>query len=138
MDILIDTNLVLDWFLKRQPFYDESKNILNKCWFSNINSYLTIHSICDISYIIDKKFSDDEKKKLFQLLLNRNEIISETKADIESFIKNEKWTDLEDSLQMQVAEKCNLDYIVTRNISDFSASKIPAIEPKDFLSLCKQ
>ncbi len=138
MDILIDTNLVLDWFLKRQPFYDESKNLLNKCWFSNINSYLTIHSICDISYIIDKKFSDDEKKKLFQLLLNRNEIISETKADIESFIKNEKWTDLEDSLQMQVAEKCNLDYIVTRNISDFSASKIPAIEPKDFLSLCKQ
>ena len=138
MDILIDTNLVLDWFLKRQPFYDESKNLLNKCWFSNINSYLTIHSICDISYIIDKKFSDDEKKKLFQLLLNRNEIISETKADIESFIKNEKWTDLEDSLQMQVAEKCNLDYIITRNISDFSASKIPAIEPKDFLSLCKQ
>ncbi|GEM_PF-6695774 len=56
MDILIDTNIILDWFLKREPFYEESKRLLNKCWFSNINSYLTIHSICDISFIIDKKY----------------------------------------------------------------------------------
>lgn len=137
MDVLIDTNIVLDWFLKREPFYDESKNLLNKCWFSNINSYLTVHSICDMSFIIDKKFSTEEKKKLFQLLLNRNEIIPETKSDIEGFIKNTKWTDLEDGLQMQIAEKCKLDYIITRNISDFEHSQIPAIEPKKFLELCK-
>ena len=137
MDVLIDTNIVLDWFLKREPFYDESKNLLSKCWFSNINSYLTVHSICDISFIIDKKFSTEEKKKLFQLLLNRNEIIPETKSDIEDFIKNTKWTDLEDGLQMQIAEKCKLDYIITRNVSDFEHSQIPAIEPKNFLELCK-
>lgn len=111
MEVLIDTNIILDWFLKREPFYDESKTLLNKCWFSNISSYLTVYSICDMSFIIDKKFSTDEKKKFLQLLINRNEIISETKDDIQSFINNSDWTDLEDGLQMQTADKCKLDYI---------------------------
>ena len=88
MEVLIDTNIILDWFLKREPFYDESTILLKKCWFSKINCYLSVHSICDMSFIIDKKFTTEEKKKFLQFLINRNEIISETKADIESFIKN--------------------------------------------------
>ena len=135
MEVLIDTNIILDWFLKREPFYDESTILLKKCWFSKINCYLSVHSICDMSFIIDKKFTTEEKKKFLQFLINRNEIISETKADIESFIKNPDWTDLEDGLQMQTADKCKLDYIITRNIEDFEHSPIPAIEPKDFLKL---
>ena len=135
MEVLIDTNIVLDWFLKREPFYENAKKLLNKCWFSNIKSYLTLHSICDMFYIIDKKFDLAEKKKLLQLLLNRNDVISETKSDIEHFINNEKMEDLEDGLQMQSAEKCQLDYIITRNISDFENSSIRAIQPEDFLKL---
>ena len=135
MEVLIDTNIILDWFLKREPFYKDAKDLLNKCWFSNICAYLTVHSICDLFYIIDKKFSTEEKKKLLQLLLNRNEIISETKTDIQSFINNSAWEDLEDGLQMQTAANCKLDYIITRNISDFENSSIPAIEPETFLKL---
>ena len=135
MEVLIDTNIVLDWFIKREPFYETAKVLLNKCWFSNIRSYLSIHSICDLFYIINKKFSIDEKKKLLQLLINRNNIISESKSDIENFIKNEKWTDLEDGLQMLSAKNCKLDYIITRNISDFQDSSVPAIEPEAFLKL---
>lgn len=135
MEVLIDTNIVLDWFLKREPFYETAKKLLNKCWFSNIKSYLTLHSICDMFYIIDKKFDVAEKKKLLQLLLNRNDIISETKSDIEHFINDEMMDDLEDGLQMQSAEKCQLDYIITRNISDFENSSIRAIQPEDFLKL---
>lgn len=135
MEVLIDTNIILDWFLKREPFYKQATILLNKCWFSDIREYLTVHSICDIFYIIDKKFSTDEKKKLLQLLLNRNDIISETKTDIEYFINNQNWTDLEDGLQMKTAENCKLDYIITRNLSDFEPSSIPAIEPENFLKL---
>ena len=135
MEVLIDTNIVLDWFIKREPFYETAKTLLSKCWFSNIRSYLTVHSICDLFYIIDKKFDTSEKKKLLQLLINRNDIISESKSDIESFIKNENWTDLEDGLQMQSAKNYKLDYIITRNILDFQNSSVPAIEPEAFLKL---
>ena len=133
MEVLIDTNIILDWFLKREPFYDVAKQVLNKCWFSTIKSYLTIHSICDLFYVINGKFSTEEKKSLLQLLLNRNEIISESKIDIEKFIRNRNWTDLEDGLQMQCSDR--LDFIITRNIKGFEHSKVPAIMPADFLKL---
>ena len=135
MEVLIDTNILLDWFLKREPWYETSKIILNKLWFGHEKSYLTIHSICDLFYIIDKAFSVDEKKKLLQLLLSRNEIISETPQDIRLFIENKKWSDLEDGLQMQCAANYKLDYIITRNLSDFASSPVPAIAPQDFLQL---
>lgn len=35
MEVLIDTNIILDWFLKRDQFYENSKAVLNKCWFGN-------------------------------------------------------------------------------------------------------
>lgn len=138
MEVLIDTNIILDWFLKREDFYETAKTLLNKIWFGREKSYLTVHSICDLFYIIDKSFPTDEKKKLLQLLLSRNEIISETKKDILSFINNPNWTDLEDGLQMQCAENCKLDYIITRNLDDFIDSKIPAIFPQDLLEMLEE
>ena len=91
----------------------------------------------DLFYIIDKSFPIDEKKKLLQLLLSRNEIISESKKDIASFISNNDWTDLEDGLQMQCAANYKLDYIITRNLDDFTTSAIPAISMESYLDLLK-
>ena len=135
MEVLIDTNIILDWFLKREQFYDVAKQLLSRCWFSSVRSYLPVHSICDLFYVINNKFSSEEKKNLLQLLLNRNEIISESKSDIRNFINNANWTDLEDGLQMQCAKDCHLDYIITRNIKDFVHSSVPAIEPTEFLKM---
>ena len=69
MEVLIDSNIILDWFLKRDQFYENSKAVLNKCWFGNIKSFITIHSLCDIYYLVGNKFPLEEKKKLIQFLL---------------------------------------------------------------------
>ena len=137
MEVLIDTNIILDWFLHREPWFETAKMLLNKIWFGRDKSYLTVHSVCDLFYIIDKSFPIDEKKKLLQLLLSRNEIISESKKDIASFISNNDWTDLEDGLQMQCAANYKLDYIITRNLDDFTTSAIPAISMESYLDLLK-
>ncbi|MDR0290271.1 MAG: PIN domain-containing protein [Treponema sp.] len=46
---------------------------------------------------------------------------------------NEDFDDLEDRLQLECAIAVDADYIVTRNIADFTVSTIPAILPEDFL-----
>ena len=46
---------------------------------------------------------------------------------------NENFDDIEDSLQVECAGSVNADYIVTRNIADFSTSQIPAILPENLL-----
>ncbi|GHU52401.1 hypothetical protein FACS1894200_12960 [Spirochaetia bacterium] len=40
----------------------------------------------------------------------------------------------EDSLLAVCAMKWNADYIITRNIDDFTASPVPAITPEEFLA----
>ncbi len=65
------------------------------------------------------------------------EIISEDKETIRSALCNEQWVDLEDGLQMQCADKEEMDYIVTRNTRDFKMSKITAIEPERFIEIYK-
>jgi predicted nucleic acid-binding protein len=42
--------------------------------------------------------------------------------------------DFEDCLQMECAKRVNADYIVTRDLPDFSNSNIAAISPMDFIN----
>lgn len=135
MEVLIDTNIILDWFLKRDQFYENSKALLNKCWFGNIKSFITIHSLCDIYYLVGNKFPLEEKKKLIQFLLNRSEIIEENYNSVKAFIDYDFYDELEDCLQIQSAQNLRLNYIITRNIKDFRYSTVQAVTPEQFLEL---
>ena len=50
-------------------------------------------------------------------------------------LENEDFSDFEDCLQMECAKSFEADYIVTRNVDDYSTSEIKAIMPKDYLDL---
>jgi hypothetical protein len=55
------------------------------------------------------------------------------KKQVIDALSNEDFSDVEDRLQVECALLVNADYIVTRNITDFYASPIPAILPESFL-----
>ena len=50
-----------------------------------------------------------------------------------SAINNQNFSDLEDCLQEECAVEISADYIVTRNIKDSTASRVPAVLPDVFL-----
>lgn len=135
MRVLIDTNIVLDWLLKRKPFQENAEYIMEKSMFADVDAYLTAHSLSDLFYILRKDFDVQKRKKLLLLLCDRLGIIAEDKDIIKFVLQNEAWNDLEDGLQMRCADVENLDYIVTRNIKDFSDSKVMAILPEQFIAL---
>jgi hypothetical protein len=61
------------------------------------------------------------------------EIAGVQKRQIIDALNDETFDDLEDCLQTQCAKDVNADYIITRNIDDFTESSIPALLPEDFL-----
>ena len=69
------------------------------------------------------------------MLCDSFERIDVEKSMIISVLQNESWQDLEDGLQMQSAEQENLDYIITRDIRDFTNSKVKPLLPEDFLKI---
>lgn len=104
-------------------------------WTGNVDGYLTAHMMSDLFYILRKKLVAKKRKDLLIFLCDTMEIISEDKQTIRKALHNEQWMDLEDGLQMQCADKEKMDYIVTRNIKDFKISKVPAIEPEQFIMI---
>lgn len=52
MRVLIDTNIVRAWLLKRKPFQENAEYIMEKSMFADADAYLTAHSLSDLFYIL--------------------------------------------------------------------------------------
>jgi len=50
MVILIDTNIILDYFTARQPFVGNAKNVLRLCFRLECKGYIAAHSVTNILY----------------------------------------------------------------------------------------
>jgi predicted nucleic-acid-binding protein len=133
MVILIDTNVILDYLISRQPFVDAAENIFKLCFQQKHTGYVATHSITDIFYVLRKDFPSAERKKMLLKMCDFIEIVGAQKSQVIDALANEDFSDFEDCLQLQCAKMIDAKYIVTRNIKDFVKSPIQAISPEDFL-----
>ena len=135
MDVLIDSNIIVDVIQEREPFCSYSKSIIAMCIKDEITGYVSAHSLCDLFYILRKDKTVSERLALIANLCKYMNVISEKQDNFEVLSANPATKDLEDGLQMLCAKNYNLDYIISRNIKDFDSSYVPAIEPSDFVKL---
>jgi len=134
MKILIDTNIAIDVLLKRQPFLASSVQVLGLSKLG-ITLFLSASTITDIYYIVRK--STNNKKTAMTLikdLLENIDIAAVTGNEIRQAISLD-WGDFEDAVQYAAGETIAVNYIVTRNKSDFASSVLPVVSPDEFLAL---
>jgi predicted nucleic acid-binding protein len=134
MALLIDTNVVLDWILKRSGFHENATKIVGFCMSGKMRGYLAAHTVLNVFYITRKDFSLEERRDLSRLLCNRFEIIGVNRQIMLDALAVSDFRDLEDEVQSQCAADENLDYIITRDIGGFVNSKVRPISPNDFLA----
>ena len=132
-NILIDTDVILDFFFDRKPFSDNAAIILSYCESNKIKGFIT-PVICSNVYYLLRRASKHEKviEKLSQLLTFIDVLQMDKEIVLEAL--NSKFKDFEDALQNFSAYKSgNIDAIITRNIKDFTTSKIGVLTPDNFL-----
>jgi predicted nucleic acid-binding protein len=136
MKVLIDTNILLDVILLRNPHLELSKRVL-QCCQSLVDGYIAVHTFSNMFYILHETedFSIEECRNTFNKLLYVFDVASLNKSDVIAAVNNEAFDDLEDSMQHQSSISSELDYIVTRNVDDFEKAIVPAITPEEFLKL---
>jgi predicted nucleic acid-binding protein len=134
MTVLLDTNILLD-YLQKRPEFSNAERILDICADKKIFGYMPAHSIPDMYYIMRKTYSDEERRSILPNLINVVPVISVDQKRIVSALSNKNFFDFEDCLQTECASSFSADYIVTRNINDFSQSSVPPVSPQDFLNL---
>lgn len=138
MRILVDTNIILDVLLKREPHSKAAQVIMTKCADREIMGYLAAHSIPNIFYVLRKEYSQEERRKFIRSLCEIFWISGLNTEKIMSAINNEQFLDFEDCLQEECAVEAMADYIVTRNPDDYMMSRIKVIEPEKFVKLLRE
>ena len=133
MALLIDTNVVIDYFLGREPFAGEAEIIMESCILGRLRGFLACHTLLNTFYITRKEKSVEERKAFLLMLCDKFCIIGVDKENIATALRNNAWNDLEDGLQIQCATDENVDYIVTRDPKGFESSKIRVLSPEAFL-----
>lgn len=137
MRVLIDTNVILDILEKRESFYEASNDVLSLCASKKINGYIALHSVSNIFYILRKHYSSEDRRRLLLGILDFLQISNVDHENVRHALERNDFSDFEDCLQDECAAQNNVDYIITRNIGDFSNAIISAITPSDFLKRYK-
>lgn len=136
MRAFLDTNILLDYLLKRQPYYESVKKIFDMCLYK-IDGCVTPHSLIDIFYILNERtdataeYCRETILKLRAVLI----VIPENDDRVLAAAKNYGFNDFEDSMQNESAIFAGVDYIITRNKKDFESSTVSVVAPDEFLNL---
>ena len=131
--VFIDTNVILDVLLEREPFFSSSKEIWSLVERRKITGFISINSLTDIFYIARKHINSDGAHELVNKLLYVFDFVPLSKSTVKQALSLEI-KDLEDALQVISARKALTDFLITRDIKGFmSVTDIKIITPEEFL-----
>ncbi|MDZ7719565.1 MAG: PIN domain-containing protein [Balneolaceae bacterium] len=133
MKILFDTNILLDVFLEREPFYDSSFTSVAIAERNVIEGWLSGTTVTTLYYLLQKGLSKKSADKHLKNILKVFHIAPVNRAVLEDAITG-KFTDYEDSVLHQVAIHSGLDGILTRNQKDFKNCTLPVYSPQELLN----
>ncbi len=133
--ILIDTDVILDFFFDRAPFSENAAKIFSLCEFQKVKGYVTPVIISNVYYLLRQTAKHDKVIEKLKMLLSITEVLTvERNAIIHAL--NSNFKDFEDALQNYAAElNGEIDVIVTRNTKDFKNSSLAVMTPDSFISM---
>lgn len=127
MRVLVDTNIVLDFLLQREPFFQEAKLLFQAIASGQVVGYITATTITDIFYISQKQTKNIEQaRQAVSLVLTVMEICPVNRIVLELAFDS-GLTDFEDAVQIQCAVAQRLDAILTRDKKGFLESSVPVL-----------
>ncbi|GGE07700.1 type II toxin-antitoxin system VapC family toxin [Psychroflexus salis] len=132
-NVLIDTDVILDFFFDREPFVEFATEILNQCEDRRINGFTTPVIICNVYYLLRKTANHQliiEKLKQLLSIIEITEMNKEVVLDA----LNSKFKDFEDALQnFSAIQNRKINIILTRNIKNFKKSGLAVLTPETYL-----
>jgi predicted nucleic acid-binding protein len=130
--LLLDTNIILDIALKREPHFELSSKIFELIDKKRIIGYITASTVTDIYYISRKEKGNEIAIEFISNLIEIVDVIGVDKSTIVKALKS-NLKDFEDAVQVSAAENYEIEIIVTRNKSDFLNSGLEILTPKEII-----
>ena len=132
MILLIDTDVLVDVALGREPHATASGELLSLVERGHAAGFIAWHSLSNFHYLLSSARGPSEAKDFLRDLLLFIDVAPASTA-IASFAMGLPMRDFEDALQASAAVACHADAIATRNIRDYSRSPVKADTPSNLL-----
>jgi predicted nucleic acid-binding protein len=133
MRVLVDTNILLDDFLEREPFVEDAAALMEAIESERIVGYVTATTLTNIFYIARRQTRSIElARQAVSETLMLMEVCLVERAILEAaFASNLR--DFEDAVQLACAMASRLDAIITRNAQDFAGATLPILSTSELL-----
>jgi predicted nucleic acid-binding protein len=134
-NLLLDTDVILDFFFDRKPWSDDIARILTLCEQGKVKGFVTPVILGNCYYLLRRTAAHERVITHLQRLTSILDILPIDK-EVVKLALNSGFNDFEDALQNFSAVKSNfVDVILTRNTKDYSRSDISVMTPENFLLL---
>ena len=133
MKLLIDTNIILDALMAREPWAVSAQAVLLVVAEEKAEGCITASTFTDLYYLLRKHLRDKEKTRqaLLGLLASVN-VLDVNGTDCEKAFEL-SMNDYEDALLAWCGKRHKVDCIVTRNPKHFEGSPVKATSPVELL-----
>ena len=132
MRVLLDTDVVLDLVLAREPFAQASAQLFKLHEQGKIDVYIAAITPINVFYITWKFKGGQAARQAVDLLLGSLGFCPLSLGLLDEAYKL-PFADYEDAVQHASATANGLETIVTRDINDYKNATLPVFSPTDFL-----
>jgi predicted nucleic acid-binding protein len=134
--VLIDTDVLLDFFFDRIPFSEHAEKLFSLCESGQIEAYVTPVICSNTYYLLRQTASHDRVIEKMNQLLSMMDVLLMDKLTVLDALRS-GFKDFEDALQSAAAHRSGfIDVIITRNTKDFARSETGIMTPGSFLKIC--
>lgn len=130
--VFLDTNIVADLFLKREPFCQNSLKLFTLGFHKKITLYVSSLSYATLAYLC-RKMKKEERVLLFEKLRSLTVTTTVDRQTVDMALVS-GFDDLEDAMQYYSAISSKVDVVLTRNKKDFVEANVPVMTPDEFFT----
>ena len=129
--IFLDTNVILDFFLEREPFYYDALKLWAACEEGAVDGYVSALTINNVHYIAQRIKNPTTAMIAVRGILDVFNVVPLDKellrraADLHD-------SDYEDDIQLQSAVKAGCSHLFTRDPTHFHSKAIAIVPPSSF------
>jgi predicted nucleic acid-binding protein len=131
--ILLDTDVILDLYLDREPFAEASAAWWAAHEAGHLTAYVSAITPINLFYVARKFKGREIARQAVEELLAVLPVCAVNLAVLQDGLAI-GFKDFEDAVQHASATTARLEGIVTRNVDDYKQATLPVFTPSDYLS----
>lgn len=133
MKVLLDTNVVLDVLLDREPHASVSSGLWAAVEQRRASGFVAAHALTTIHYLVRKDRDARVARRVTATILRIFRVARVDEAVL-SMALDLGWSDYEDAVTAASAAASGCVLIATRNPRDFKDSPVPVLDPASALA----